>query len=135
MGIALLSILLSAMLGNAMDVLYRPEGYASLGFSTAMFSTLGLLCANTSVYTHSTGIRKWLFPLTAGLAFLALLGTEGENTDYAAHIFGLGAGFVFGAGLSRILCHYQIPRCTQYLAGTAAAALLAWCWKLALHHS
>ena len=135
MGIALLAILLSAMLGNAMDVLYRPAGYTSLGFSTAMFSTVGLLCASMSIYTRSTGMRKWLLPLAAGLAFLALLGAEGEKTDYAAHIFGLGAGFAFGAGLSRILCLYQIPRCIQYLSGTAAAVLLAWCWKLALHHS
>jgi hypothetical protein len=48
--------------------------------------------------------RRWLLPVAAALALLAILGTEGKNTDLGAHLFGL----VYGGFLGLI---------TEYLVG------------------
>ena len=133
LGLMLAAMVLSGMLGNFANVLYREPGFASLGFSTAMFSTVGLLCADIVVRTHLRGLRRILLPAAAGVGFLALLGAEGENIDYAAHIFGLGAGFLVGLAVSSLVRHDNgLPRRLELLLGLAAPLLLLLCWGIAL---
>ena len=67
------------------------------------------------------------------MAFLALLGTEGQNTDYAAHIFGLLSGFLVGLAVSSRLRHDGgLPPSLEYLLGFAAPLFLLLCWNAAL---
>lgn len=132
LGITLALTLIAGMLGNAMNVLYREPGYTSLGYSTAMFATVGLLCADATIRSHSKGLRL-ILPAAAGMAFLALLGTEGQNTDYAAHVFGLFSGFLLGLAASiGLKLSGSPPRRLEYLAGFAAPVFLILCWYLAL---
>lgn len=131
MGLALPAIVLSGILANALDAIYRPAGYASLGASTAMFSTVGLLCADVMVRSPMKGLRGVILPMAAGVAFLALLGSEGENIDYAAHIFGLATGFVIGIGASLAIKRRVVPHWLEIFLGAAAFFLLALCWILA----
>lgn len=133
LGLTLAAMLVSGMLGNAMNVLYREPGYVSLGFSTAMFATVGLLCADITVRSPARGFRRLVLPAAAGMAFLALLGTEGRNTDYAAHIFGLLSGFLVGLAVSLGLRHDGgLPPYLEYLLGFAAPLFLLLCWNAAL---
>ncbi len=132
MGLTLSATVFSGILGNALDVLYRSPGYASLGASTAMFSSIGLLCANVAVCSRTKGIRGILLPMAAGMAFLALLGSEGENVDYAAHVFGLACGFLVGLGISIPAKRHAIPRALELFLGAATVLFLALCWALAL---
>lgn len=131
LGLTLPAILVSGILGNALDVLYRSPGYASLGASTAMFSTVGLLCADVVVRSPARGLREMALPAAAGMAFLAMLGSEGENVDYAAHVFGLAAGFAVGLRISLTIKHRSVPRALEMILGAAAAGFLALCWALA----
>lgn len=132
LGLTLSATLLSGMLGNFMNVLYREPGYASLGFSTAMFGIVGLLCADIAIRTPTQGFRRVVLPVAAGVAVLALLGAEGRNIDYAAHIFGLLAGFLVGTAVSFMVRHDNaLPRSLEILSGGAALLLLALCWDLA----
>jgi len=132
LGLTLSATLLSGMLGNFMNVLYREPGYASLGFSTAMFGIVGLLCADIAIRTPTQGFRRVVLPVAAGVAVLALLGAEGRNIDYAAHIFGLLAGFMVGPAVSFMVRHDNaLPRSLEILSGGAALLLLALCWALA----
>lgn len=133
LGLTLAATLASGMLGNALNALYRDPGYASLGFSTAMFSIVGLLCADIVVRSSARGFRRLALPVAAGLAFLAMLGAEGRNIDYAAHIFGLLSGFLVGLIASFAIRHDDgLPRPLEFLLGCAAPLLLLLCWKLAL---
>lgn len=132
LGLTVAATLVSGMLGNAMNVLYRDPGYASLGFSTAMFAMVGLLCADIVVRTPVRGFRRLVLPVAASMAFLAMLGSEGQNTDYAAHIFGLLSGFLVGPAVSFAVRHDGISRSLECLLGCAAPLFLLLCWKLAL---
>ncbi len=133
LGLTLAATLVSGMLGNAMNVLYRDPGYSSLGFSTAMFGMVGLLCADIVIRSPVRGFRRLALPVAAGLAFLAMLGAEGKNTDYAAHIFGLLSGFLVGLAVSSALRHHNaLPRPLEFALGCAAPLFLLLCWDLAL---
>ncbi len=132
-GLMLAATVLSGMLGNFANVLYRDPGFASLGFSTAMFSVVGLLCADMVIRSSTKGLRRMLVPAAAGVGFLALLGAEGDNIDYAAHIFGLGAGFLVGLAVSALVRHdTAVPRPLECTLGTAAPLFLLLCWGIAL---
>jgi len=131
LGLALLLAVLAGTLGNAANALYRPPSHVSLGFSTAVFSLAGIIGADSALregLTHG-GWRKVLLPPGAALALLAMLGTGGERTDYAAHIFGLAAGTGLGLIAGYILRERGVPRpALQILPGLIALLLplLAW---------
>ena len=132
-GLMLAATVFSGMLGNLANALYRDPGYASLGFSTAMFSVVGLLCADIMVRPQTHGVKRILLPLAAGIGFLALLGAEGKNVDYAAHIFGLGSGFIVGLAVSALVRHDDsLPRPLEWALGLAAPLFLLLCWGIAL---
>jgi len=97
MGVSL--VLLTGIIGNTLNVLLRGPGLMSVGFSTAVFGTVGLL---SSLRFVRGGYRQIVAPLGAGLGLLALLGTEGERTDLGAHAWGLAAGLVFGFAVAHL---------------------------------
>lgn len=135
LGLALGLTLLSGIMGDTLNVLYRPLDHASVGFSTALFGMVGILCADIAVRETGYGVkRRVLLPLAAGLALLAMLGTEGERTDYAAHIFGLLSGFILGlfAGYTLKRCGPP-PRFLEWLIGLGTPLFLFWCWDQAFH--
>ncbi|CAK7057753.1 MAG: hypothetical protein DESF_02464 [Desulfovibrio sp.] len=111
--------------GNALTVLLRPRAVTSMGFSTALFAAVGALAGFMAMYTGQR--RKAVLPVAAGIAILAMLGTEGENTDYAAHIAGLCSGLALGAW-EAWRTQKKWPALPQILAGSLAAALLAGAW-------
>lgn len=129
-GRALWLTMLGGILGNALAALLRPQATLSIGFSTALFATVGILAGFMACREHQR--RKAMLPVAAGAALLAMLGTGGENTDYAAHVCGLLCGLVLG------ICEaWRLRRGWPALPQTAAALLasavpvLAWCWAFA----
>ena len=78
---------------------------------------------------RQTQRRKAILPIAAGAALLAMLGTEGENTDYAAHVAGLLCGLALGLGESWRM-RRGWPALPQIPAGMLALAVptLAWWW-------
>lgn len=135
LGLALLLALLAGTLGNAANVLYRPPYHVSVGFSTAVFGLAGVIGADSALregLAHG-GWRKALLPLGAALALLAMLGTEGERTDYAAHIFGLIAGLSIGLPAACLLRKRGVPRpALQALLGLIALLLPVIAWFAAI---
>ena len=99
------SLLLSAgVLGNLVNAWVQDPSHSSMGASTAVFGAVGILAALSLVrYRHQLQ-HRWPVPVAAALALLAILGTEGKNTDLGAHLF----GFVYGSFLGLI---------TEYLIG------------------
>lgn len=103
-GLAWSLILGAGVLGNLVNAGVQSSGHNSVGASTAVFGAVGILAALSLVrYRHQLQ-RRWPLPVAAALALLALLGTEGKNTDLGAHLF----GFVYGGFLGLI---------TEYLVG------------------
>ena len=129
-GRALWLTLLGGALGNALTALLRPRPVLSLGFSTALFASIGAISGYMAC--QQQGKRKAMLPVAAAAALLAMLGTEGENTDYAAHLAGLGCGLALGA-FEGWRARNNRARLGQWVSGAAAALLVAgaWWWAFA----
>jgi len=132
-GFGWLLVLLAGALGNGLNALLQPDGFRSLGASTATFAALALV--TTYVwrlgYFRGSGWRRSLAPLGGGLALLALTGTGGENTDVVAHF----TGFAAGAGLGAAAAPFdprRLGRSGQLIAGVLSLVLLVLAWRFAL---
>ena len=96
-GLAWSLLLASGTCGNLLNAWVQSPDHRSVGASTAVFGAVGILAAISTVrYRHHLQ-RRWLIPVAAGVALLAILGTEGKNTDLGAHLFGFCFGLFFGA--------------------------------------
>jgi rhomboid protease GluP len=93
-GLGWFLILLSGTLGNLINILLRGE-HQAVGFSTAVFGTVGLL-SGLQIRRGAGFGRGLLLPLGAAFSLLAFLGTEGARTDLGAHLWGMAAGLALG---------------------------------------
>jgi membrane associated rhomboid family serine protease len=94
-GLSWVLLLASGALANLLNVAFRADGHLSVGFSTAVFSAIGIFCG-LQIRRKKGLIHALLLPIGAGVSLLALLGAEGGRTDLGAHFFGLGVGIVMG---------------------------------------
>jgi membrane associated rhomboid family serine protease len=131
-GLGAALMLMAGAGGNLANAFLHGSAHVSVGASTSIFGAVGLL-GGVAVVTRgraSSKRRVWL-PIAAALALLAMLGTGGERVDIWAHLFGLLVGGVLG-----ILIAFTTPRvpglATQWACGGAAAAVLIYCWIIAL---
>lgn len=130
-GIWLLA-LMTGVLGNFLNALYRGGDHRFVGFSTAVFGVIGCLCGLRMMNLQAFRLRSILLPLGAGAGLLAMLGTEGEKTDVGAHLWGLGVGVVCG-----LLWHGLVGRSLvigrRGQLGMVVGTLLVilWSWWLA----
>lgn len=92
-------LLTAGSLGNWANAQVQLPTHSSVGASTAVFAAVGILAAINFVRHRSNSYGQWKLITAAALALLALLGTEGENTDLGAHLF----GFLFGVGLGMVV--------------------------------
>lgn len=133
-GVAWLGILIGAVLGNLLDSLLMPVNGSSIGASTAVFATLGLVAAH-SWRRRDDARMRWanrFAPLIAGVALLAMTGAGDENTDVIAHVTGFACGAVVGA------LHAWKPMpifdsvVAQWGAALLAVGFIVGAWALAL---
>jgi membrane associated rhomboid family serine protease len=133
-GLGWFLILASGTIGNFVNILMHGTTHNSVGFSTAIFGTIGILSGYQAINKKSTTWREVLLPLAAGAGLLALLGAGGPRTDLGAHFFGLLAGAVLGALLvflpsQRILINKASLQANLFIA---SLAIVAFCWWLAI---
>lgn len=132
-GLTWLCVVIASGLANTLNTLLLASSHRSLGASTAVFATLGLI-AGFVWRAKLMAQDRWAYrlgPIIGGIALLAYTGTGDENTDIGAHL----AGFVCGFGLGMLLTLLpKIPsaRRFQLLCGTAAITILAASWIVAL---
>ena len=132
-GVAWLAVLVSAALGNTANTLLLESTHRSIGASTAVFATLGLL-AGYVWRGQLMAQDRWSTrygPIIGGLALLMFTGTGDENTDIGAHLLGFVCGFGTGMLLTTISKLPAPPR-VQFASGAAAVALVALAWIVAL---
>jgi membrane associated rhomboid family serine protease len=135
-GLALLLCVAAGAAGNLFAVVVDPR-HLAIGFSTATFGALGLVAVLGFVARYHDRIarkRAWL-TLGAGVSLLAILGA-GERSDLLAHLAGLGAGAILGAGISPTLRRgrgalldrgsVQVIAAATAFSIVIAAALAAW---------
>lgn len=146
-GAGLLGTVFGGALGNLLNAFaHAVKPHQSLGSSTALFASLGLLAggelaARLMHRSTRTGLQL-LVPVGAGLAFLALYGGAGSTrdgtplmdagrVDVMAHLFGLTAGALLGAIFFAVGLRRGAGRWVQVACGTAAVAALFGAWVAA----
>jgi membrane associated rhomboid family serine protease len=117
-GLAWCLLLSSGVLGNLANAFLQHPDHRSVGASTVVFGAVGILAALNLLRNRRYLQRRWPLPVAAALALLALLGTEGKQTDLGAHLF----GFIFGLGIG-LAGGYLVER--RGRPGTLLNALLA----------
>ncbi len=131
-GLGMAAILVTAVTANYLNVLIHGPGHMFVGFSTALFAVIGMLCTMRFAFRTSRFFPHFFMPIMAGLALLALLGSEGERTDLGSHLLGLGCGLL-GGNMVR-LPFFPTLRASltlQTLLGTLVFAIFYGCWLLA----
>lgn len=132
-GLAWSLLLGSGLLGNLANAWLHSADHRSVGASTAVFGAIGILAALSLIRHRDQLLRRWLLPFAAAVALLALLGTEGEQTDLGAHLF----GFLFGIGLGLLTGyllgrHGRPGRLLNALLGLVSAMAVVSAWWAAL---
>lgn len=133
-GVAIVSILIAGASGNLFDGLLMPSTHVTIGASTAVFATLGLVSAYSWRH-HAPGKMRWAHrwsPLIAGIFLLAFTGAGGEHTDVLAHLTGFLSGAVLGAVHARYSTSLASKSLVQLTTAIAAVAIMtgAWAWAL-----
>lgn len=110
-------ILACGTFGNLITAhLKYPEGFLSIGASTAVFAALGILSGLGVAETFRDRVRlPWVrisAPVLAGVILLSWLGSgEGSpQTDVLGHVFGFGSGLAAGVVLGAFEQKPQISR-------------------------
>ena len=129
-GLAWSGMLLAGALGNALNAFAQAPDHTSVGASTAVFATLGILAAYTWKRRRSR-INRWV-PLAGGVALLAFLGMGGERTDIFAHLAGFGSGCLFGLVFGVLESRSLLAAWHKHALGLAASLFFALAWTLAL---
>lgn len=132
-GLGMISVLLASTAANFINAAAHGPGHNSVGFSTAVFSVIGILSIlNYSRYRFSRPLRV-LMPLMAGTALLAMLGSSGERTDLGAHFFGLLTGFATGIVLLALRFTLLREKLTlQFTLTVLAFGLPFYAWYIAM---
>jgi rhomboid protease GluP len=132
-GLAWTLLLGSGILGNLANAYVQLPSHSSVGSSTAVFGAVGILGALSVVrYRHHLR-RRWPVPVAAALSLLALLGTEGKQTDLGAHLFGFLFGFGLGLLAECLVGYFGRPgRLFNALLALSSASVVLCAWWSAL---
>jgi membrane associated rhomboid family serine protease len=132
-GLAWCLLLCSGTLGNLLNAWVQSPAHRSVGASTAVFGAVGILAAISAMRDRHHVRRRWFIPVAAGLALLALLGTEGKQTDLGAHLFGFGFGTLFGLTAEYLISRFGRPgRPLNVLLALTGVGLVVAAWYAAL---
>jgi rhomboid protease GluP len=126
-------VLLAGAGGNLANALVHGSAHVSVGASTSVFGAVGMLGGLALARRGRRKVprrRAWL-PIAAALALLGMLGTGGQRVDVWAHLFGLLVGGVLGLFFA-FVAPSPPARLVQWGCGSAAFAVLIFCWLLAL---
>ncbi len=132
-GIGLAAMLLTASMANLINVLIRDQNHMFVGFSTSIFSVIGMLCTISFALQTKRISLHFFMPIMSGLALLAFLGASGERTDLGAHLFGLLCGLVFGNFVRLpLFASLRSSFAVQTLLGIFSFSIFGFCWIMAV---
>ena len=132
-GVGWLMTLACGITGNLVNAVAYETGHLSIGASTAVFGSVGILCSLQAVNAMRSG-RGWkgvLVAFGAGVALLAFLGA-GNRSDLGAHLFGFFSGLLLG-GAYQLWVRSPLSKKGQLLCGVIAGSLLLAAWIQGVH--
>ena len=126
-------VLLAGTGGNIANAFLHGSPHVAVGASTAVFGAIGILGSLGVARRRPSALSRWRawLPLAAALALLGMLGSSGERVDIWAHLCGLLVGTVLGVLIALVMPRTPPVLSIQWTCGTAASAVLIYCWILA----
>jgi rhomboid protease GluP len=103
-GVTFFTTFIAAVLGNVLNSVLMPATHTSIGASTMVFATLGLVAAYSWRIQYAGKLRwahRWA-PLIVGVMLLGFLGASGENTDVLGHLTGFFCGVLLGVAIAQL---------------------------------
>ena len=132
-GLAWSLLLGTGILGNLANAFLQSPDHRSVGASTAVFGAVGIFSAISMVRYRQRLLRRWFIPVAAGLALLALLGSEGKQTDLGAHLFGFMFGILLGSVTETLTARHGLPgRVLNGLLALICGLVVVTAWWAAL---
>ncbi len=127
-GLGWLLIIFSGACGNFVTSFIYGNFHSSIGFSTSVFATIGIL-SNVNLK-----IVKNYVPLIGGFFLLIMLGGGNKKIDVLSHITGLGSGFLL---TELVLRKYKnlISYKYQFIFKNILILMIFICWILAIRYS
>jgi len=131
-GFAWLLFLFSGFAGNMLNAWFYGSAHNSIGASTAVFGTIGVL-AGLQFFEKFREKKTYAWvPFGAALGLLAMLGSS-EKTDVLAHFFGFLSGIPLGVITGRIYSAKELPgKLSQALMMTFFWVIVILSWTKAL---
>lgn len=132
-GITFAATFIAAVLGNALNSVLMPSTHMSIGASTMVFATLGLVAAYSWRIQYSGKLRwahRWA-PLVVGVMLLGFLGASGENTDVLGHLTGFFCGVLGGILLAQLPAPLFKKRSVQFAFAAMPLIAIAFAWLAA----
>lgn len=130
-------VLLSGALANVANAALHAamhQPHRSIGASTAVFATVGVLAASQLTVNHAVGARRWtdrVGPIVGGMAILGMLGSS-AHSDLWAHFLGFAAGALLGViVLLPKRAREPLGRGKQWLLGGLSLAIVVASWAIA----
>ncbi len=140
-GLSWLAILFAGALGNLANAWIQDPSHLSLGASTAVFASIGILGGSEwrrRFLLRQRRILVWM-PIVVAVWFLGLFGGPNEaselvlgRVDVFAHVLGFVAGIAVGCALPFLLEHGARASGPQRISACFALASLVAAWVLAL---
>lgn len=133
-GVAWFAIVIAGAFGNLLNALAQPATHSSIGASTAVFATLGVIVSHALRPRASfpeRPLKRWS-PLIGGVLLFAFTGLGDERTDVVAHVTGFLAGLLVGRVGRRLPHRWLASRDVQQWAGFATIAMVATAWVVGL---
>jgi rhomboid protease GluP len=132
-GLGWLMVLTGGVLGNLVNAAIQPDGFRSLGASTATFAALGLVGAFVwrRGYLRRAGWRRRFAPVFGGIALLAYTGFGGGNTDVVAHVTGFVSGVLLGMTMAAVDVR-RLGAVGQVACGLLAVTVVIAAWRCAV---
>ncbi|MFQ5982076.1 MAG: rhomboid family intramembrane serine protease [Woeseiaceae bacterium] len=131
-GLTWLCVVVASGLANTINTLLLSSTHRSIGASTAVFATLGIV-AGFVWRAKLMAQDRWSYrlgPIVGGIALLAYTGTGDANTDIGAHLAGFVCGFGFGMLLT-LLPKIPTARRFQVVCGAGAIGIIVASWVAA----
>lgn len=130
-------VLLSGALANVANAALHAamhQPHRSIGASTAVFATVGVLAASQLTVDHVAGVRRWtdrVGPIVGGMAILGMLGSSAQS-DLWAHFLGFAVGGLLGlVVLLPKRARVPVGRGKQWLLGGLSLAIVVASWVVA----
>jgi len=133
-GTAWLATLAAAVLGTLTNALLLSPEHVSVGASTGVFGSIGLLVGSEwrRRWLVRTTLLRRLAPFLIGLVLFSEFGVGGERTDLTAHLTGLLWGVPLGALLAHLPARWCRDRTVQIAAGALTLTAVVLAWSLAM---